>query len=92
MQRIKPLGLAGKEMCTSTPLISLFYGERVCRNDVGYQLAASTEPHISGRKGLAAEDPFGQLAARQPQCIHRKEEEKMQEEKKKPKERKNLQA
>lgn len=52
----------------------------------------STEPQILGRKCLAVEDPFGQLAARQPQYIHRKEEEKMQEEKKRPKERKNLQA
>lgn len=64
-------------MRTFTPLISLFYQEYVCRNDVGYQLAVSAELQISGRKGLAVKDPFGQLAARQRQCIHRKEEEKM---------------
>lgn len=81
-------------MRTFTPLIDWSFLLRacVCGNDVSYQLAASAEPQILGRKGLAAEDPFGQLAARQPQRIHRKEEEKMQEEKKKPKERKNLQA
>lgn len=79
-------------MHTSTPVISLFYQECVCLNDVSYQMAASTELQILGRKGLAVQDFSGQLAARQPQCIHRKEEEKMQEEKKKSKERKKLQV
>lgn len=92
MHRIKLVWLAGKEMRSSMPLISLCYQECACWNNVGYQLAVSTEPQILGRKCLAVEDPFGQLAARQPQYIHRKEEEKMQEEKKRPKERKNLQA
>lgn len=79
-------------MCISMPQISLFYQEHVCQNNVSYQLKVSAEPQILGRKALAPEDPFGQLTARQPQCIHRKEKEKKQEEKKKPKERKNLQA
>lgn len=56
--------------------MNLFYQACVCWNNVGYQLSVSAEPQILGGKSLAVEDPIGYLAARQPQCIHRNEEEK----------------